>query len=108
MKAHFQLPFPLTRRLPRGFPPLPVTAVLRRIASLLTVPFSLGLIVSPIVVLRDPGCLLTGAVRGLRMLVFQSFSFSLLTIRRACEAVNIVFSFGGLPDDALVGLRRRC
>lgn len=41
------------------------------------------------------------------MLGRHSLSRSLRTIRRACEAVNMVFSFGGLQEEAAVGLRRR-
>lgn len=48
-----------------------------------------------------------GRVRGLKTLGLGSSSFSLLTIRLACDAVNIVFSLGELPYVADVGLRRR-
>lgn len=82
-----------------------MTAVLSRTASLPPRPVSRGL-PSPNVVLRWLAVLTTGAVRGLRMLAFTSFSLSLLTMRRACDAVNI-FSFGGLPAEVPVGLRRR-
>jgi len=90
-------------RLPLAFPPLPVTAVLGRTASRPARPRSFDR-PSPNVV-RLP--LMTGADRGLKTLGFQSFSFSLFTIRRECDAVNVAFSPGGLPDVAAVGLRLR-
>lgn len=61
--------------------------------------------VTAMVVRRAP--LTTGAVRGLRTLVFQSLLCSPLTIRRAAPAEKRVFSFGGLHAEAAVGLLRR-
>lgn len=50
---------------------------------------------------------ITGIVRGLRTLCLKSYSFSLFTILRAWDAVNMVFSVGELPRLVAVGLRRR-
>jgi len=47
-----------------------------------------------------------GALRGLRTLERQSASALPLTMRRAWLALNM-FSLGGLPALAAVGLRRR-
>lgn len=105
---HLQLPLPVFIRLPRWAPPpLPVTTLLNLPASR---PAKLESFCrpSPRVVRLGAPALTTAAVLGLSTFAFQSFSFSLFTIRRAWDAVNIAFSPGGLADDAAVGLRLRC
>src|SRR2546423_156254 len=76
----------------------------------ITLKDSLSLLPSPTVVLLVPPLPTIPVTLGLRTPIFHSFSLSLLppmTILLACPAVNM-FSFGGLPAVAAVGLRLRC
>ena len=89
--------------LSRDFGVLPIVPV-SRIAPLDMLP--LTCLPSPMVVRRL--FFMTGAVRGLRTLVWNEGSFSLLTILRAWLAVKRLFSFGGEPAIvAAVGLLAR-
>lgn len=65
-------------------------------ASRLVRLISLGLKSHPSVVRLCPLFFITGNVCGLKTLGFGALSFSLFTILRACDAVNMVFSLGEL------------
>jgi hypothetical protein len=86
---------------------LPLGPLVMRTGSLFNVEPSRGRSSPVAMVVRRAAPFMTGAVRGLSTLFFQSGSRSLLTIRRAALAENMAFSLGGLPV-AAVGLRRRC
>ena len=98
-----QTPFAPVARLPL---PLAEELLTTRIGARFSAPAAGRSSAEEATVVRRAAPLTMGAERGLRTLGFHSPSWLFLTMRRAALA-EMLFSFGGLEEDVLLGLRWR-